>query len=205
MSLARQLALFVELLRTGYAAFVEATDVLEQLRALNRFRLLSPHRKGPTGTVALNRLAEEALRKHSGSMQALQYVGRPIIVTENDYQMELFNGDVGVIAPSTSGRHLAAFFEQRGQMREVQTARLPAHESVYVMTVHKSQGSEFDEVALVLPEVNSPVFTRELLYTAVTRARHAVTLVGTEAVLMDGLNTRIQRASGLREALWGTA
>ncbi len=192
-----------QVLVEGYEQYLAASGPEERLRALAGFRLLTPHRRGPIGSVALNALAEEVLRPRLGAMaQGGFYPGRPIIVTENDYQMELFNGDVGVIDRGPDGTRLVAHFESADGIRQVQTSRLPAHETVFVMTVHKSQGSEFDHVALVLPQQRSPVFTRELLYTGITRAKQRITLLGREDILRQGLQTRIQRASGLRSSLW---
>jgi exodeoxyribonuclease V alpha subunit len=116
--------------------------------------------------------------------------------------MGLFNGDTGIIDFNEERTRLIAYFEQADGVRAVQTSRLPAFEPVFVMTVHKSQGSEFDRIGLMLPPERSPVFTRELLYTAVTRARQGVTLIGTRASITAGLGTRVSRASGLRDALW---
>ena len=129
--------------------------------------------------------------------------GRPVMVTRNDYELELFNGDVGVVASDAPGAAGVFFPAPDGGVRRIAAARLPAHESVYAMTVHKSQGSEFDTVVLVLPERPSPVLSRELVYTAITRARARVAIYGPRDVLRRAIEQRIARASGLRDALWG--
>ena len=107
------------------------------------------------------------------------YVGRPLIVTENDYGLHLFNGDIGVVMEGADGRLVAAF-ERGGAIAQVSPTRLAAVDSVYAMTVHKSQGSQFDAVAFLLPSPDSRILTWELLYTAATRARERLILVGTE-------------------------
>jgi len=189
----------------AFRAYFEAQDPLVRLAALNRYRLLAAHRRGMFGTEHLNLLIESALaaRGYVGTSRwaHLGYDGRPILVTQNDYQLELFNGDVGVI--HDDGAHgLRAYFAGRdGELRSFPPARLPPHESLYAMTVHKSQGSEFDEVGLLMPPQLSPILTRELVYTGVTRARQRVTVYGNEPVLMEALERRIDRASGLTEAL----
>ena len=130
------------------------------------------------------------------------YVGRPLIVTENDYGLQLYNGDTGVVVAAPSGRQVAAF-ERGGDNAEVSPARLAAVDTVYAKTVHKSQGSQFDEVAFLVPGAESRLLTRELLYTAVTRARRRLTVVGGEAPIRAAVERPISRASGLRRSLWG--
>jgi exodeoxyribonuclease V alpha subunit len=184
----------------------------DKLRLLEGFRFLCCHRRGAFGVETINRLVLAQLRRHGrveGSGDT--YDGAPLIVTSNDYQVELFNGDIGVLGrlpPDASGvAPLAAFFpsEERGSLRVVPIGRLPLHEPSFAMSVHKSQGSEFDEIALLLPERISPIVTRELVYTAVTRARKRVRIYGSRAVLAEAVRARVQRASGLRERLWETA
>src|SRR6202021_2896793 len=102
--------------------------------------------------------------------EGIWYVGRPLLVTENDYSLKLFNGDTGVVVARGPGRVVAAF-ERGGEVVEVSPTRLASVDTVYAMTVHKSQGSQFDTVAVLLPAPDSPILTRELLYTAVTRGR----------------------------------
>ena len=130
------------------------------------------------------------------------YDGRPILVTQNDHQLELFNGDVGLIVHPPGRAPRAWFPDPGGGVRSFHPSRLPPHETVFAMTVHKSQGSEFDRVALLLPAAASPVPTRELIYTALSRARARVDVHGDEEVLRAAINKRIVRASGLQEALW---
>jgi exodeoxyribonuclease V alpha subunit len=128
-----------------------------------------------------------------------------VLVTQNDYQLSLFNGDVGIVFPDTASGGLGACFAAAdGSARVLAPSRLPPHETVFAMTVHKSQGSEFDDVAVVLPDERSPLLGRELLYTAVTRARRSVTLYADEAAVRAAVARRVERASGLGELLWGS-
>jgi exodeoxyribonuclease V alpha subunit len=185
---------------------LSAGPPLERLGALDSFRVLACHVRGPLGVRALNEWAAAELAA-GGKLdrRAAFYSGRPVIVTANDYASELFNGDVGVVAPRSSdpGERLAVHFRTRdpSDVRTVALSRLPEHETAYALSVHKSQGSEFAEVALVLPSRPSPLLTRELVYTAVTRARRRVTIYGSEAVLRTAIGRRIERASGLRDRL----
>jgi exodeoxyribonuclease V alpha subunit len=135
------------------------------------------------------------------------YAGRPILITENDYQRGLFNGDVGIVVSERErgGRVRVIFPASDDSLRDLSPAELPAHETVFCMTIHKSQGSEFDQVAIVLPEADSPLLSRELFYTALTRARHRAEVFATPEVVRACVARRIERASGLRDTLWGTA
>jgi exodeoxyribonuclease V alpha subunit len=128
------------------------------------------------------------------------YVGRPLLVTANDSISGLTNGDLGVVVATDTSPRVA--FAIGGGVRLVAPARLEAVETVHAMTIHKSQGSEFDEIVVVLPPADSRLATRELLYTAVTRARHGVALVGGEAALRRAIANRVVRQSGLRDRLW---
>lgn len=183
-----------------------AGSAAERIAALDRFRVLCAHRQGPLGVVELNRRIEQALRRHGALWSSsTQYAGRPILITENSYDSKLWNGDVGVLAEEQLGlRACFADEKQADGVRRLPLSRLPAHESVYAMSVHKSQGSEVDEVAVVLPGEDSPLLSRELLYTAVTRARSRVVVYAAEPVLKMCVERRVARASGLAEALWGS-
>src|SRR5262249_8500976 len=134
--------------------------------------------------------------------EGVWYAGRPLLVTANDYSLRLYNGDTGVVVATTLGRAVAVF-ERGGHVVEVSPTRLASVDTVYAMTIHKSQGSQFDTVAVILPEQDSPILTRELLYTAVTRARQRVLLVGSEAAIRVAAARPIARSSGLGKRLWG--
>ncbi len=190
---------------TGYAGYLAELPPAEKLARFNAFRVLCGHRVGIRGVVTMNQLIRVALRRHGllpgrGDL----YPGRPVMVTVNNYELRLFNGDVGLVLPNPAGDGVRAYFPATdGGHRLFAPSRLPAHETVFAMSVHKSQGSEFDHVAVVLPDQPSPVVTRELLYTAVTRARKSVVIHARPDVVLDTIRRRIVRASGLRSALWG--
>ena len=181
-------------------------DAEVALDALEGFRLLCAHRRGPEGVRAWTGHIERWLEAEVEGFAAGDgwYLGRPLIVTENDYSLDLFNGDVGVVVKGAV-RSMEAAFRRGDTVLPVSTARLAAVDTVYAMTVHKSQGSQFDVVAFLLPSADSRILTRELLYTAATRARERLILVGTEDLIRSAIERPITRASGLRQALWGEA
>ena len=131
------------------------------------------------------------------------YPGRPIIVRRNDYNLRLYNGDIGILLPDRSHQLRVCFPAAEGLFRWIAPSRLPQWELAYAMTVHKSQGSEFGQVLLVLPENDAPLLTRELIYTAVTRAKERFEIIASEALLKLAVARRLQRPSGLKDALWG--
>jgi exodeoxyribonuclease V alpha subunit len=189
----------------GCGEFLKHADPAVALTRLNAFRILCAMRRGPFGVENLNELATRILADaHLIEPVAAHYHGRPILIGANDYQLRLFNGDVGLILrdPQAGGELRAFFIDATGALRRVLPARLPAHETSFAMTVHKSQGSEFDRVLLVMPDRDTPLATRELLYTGLTRARRHVELWSDDAVLTKTIERRTQRASGLRDALW---
>ena len=192
---------------TGFSEYLKASDPIQALAALARFRVLCALREGPFGVAGLNQLTEEIL-EDAGLIRTQNswYTGRPIMVTRNDYNLKLFNGDVGIILQDGDSREPRAFFSgPENTLRKFPPIRLPEHETAYAMTVHKSQGSEFDHVLLILPEKEHPVVTRELLYTGLTRARKSVRLLANDDVLRSAIQRRVQRISRLREALGPSA
>jgi len=190
----------------GFEDYLKADDPLEAFERFDRFRVLCALREGPYGVSALNRAAEQIL-KRAGLIESDKtwYPGRPVLITRNDYNVRLFNGDVGIVLPDfDANRDLRVFFSDAdGTLRKLHPLRLPEHETVYAMTVHKSQGSEFDKVLLLLPELDYPVLTRELIYTGITRARQMVEIWGLKDVFRNAVFRRTARTSGLRDALWG--
>jgi exodeoxyribonuclease V alpha subunit len=193
-----------EKLLAGLGPYLLATEPWGALEALGQFRILCAVREGPYGVRRLNELAEEVLEEEGLIRRtSLWYARRPVLVTRNDYNLRLFNGDTGAILPDPeTGQPRACFPGTEHKVRQLLTARLPACETVYAMTVHKSQGSEFMHVLLVLPERDSPLLTRELLYTGLSRARAGVELWCGEAIFRAAVARRVERTSGLREALW---
>ncbi len=193
---------------------VDGADPREVLAAVEQLRVLAAVRGGPDGVEALNRRIEAWMAEASPSQgadgadldllrQGRFTLGTPVMVTRNDYQTRLFNGDVGVVvrdAQRADGTRVA-FATTDGGVRTFAPQRVSGLVSVFAMSVHKSQGSQFDEVVLVLPSQHSPVLTRELLYTGVTRARSRLTLVADPKILDVALTRRVQRASGLAARL----
>ncbi|MCU0532002.1 MAG: exodeoxyribonuclease V subunit alpha [Syntrophales bacterium] len=194
-----------EVVLDGYGDYMAGRGPAEVFARFNRFRILCALREGPYSVGALNGAAQAILAR-AGCLRPgrLWYEGRPVMVTRNDYGLRLFNGDVGIaLADPDAGGALRVFFPAPdGSMRTFEPYRLPEHETVFAMTVHKSQGTEFDRVLLILPETDARVLTRELLYTGVTRARKRVDLWAGEAALRAALSRRIERVSGLRDMLW---
>jgi exodeoxyribonuclease V alpha subunit len=176
----------------------------EALDALATFRILCAHRRGPYGVATWTARMESWL---AGELPGFDpderwYVGRPLLVNENDYELRLNNGDTGVVVDAGEGRATAAF-ARGGETIEYSPSRLGAVDTVYAMTVHKSQGSQFDAAAVLLPEPSSRILTRELLYTAATRARKRLILAGTEEMVRAAVGRPVARASGLGRRLWG--
>ncbi len=192
----------------GFRPVLEAGTAKEALASLQRFRILCAVRHGAWGIENLNTVSEEILAE-AGLLTPRRgwYRGQPIMVTQNDYNLALFNGDSGIILPDADeGGELRAFFlSAEGRIRRFLPSRLPVHETAFAMTVHKSQGSEFGKVLLILPENDAPILTRELLYTGLTRAREGVEIWAAEAVLRASIARRVVRASGLQDALQGGA
>ena len=196
-----------EMILAGYRSFLEAASPFAALTLFERFRLLCAHRTGPMGVSSLNRYAEKVLSLHRliepSGPGGPWYKGRPVLIQANSYPLRLFNGETGILWPGEDGEGLKAFFfsENREGVRSYSLRQLPAHETAFAMTIHKSQGSEFDRVALVLPGEDSVLLSRELLYTGISRARRQVALVGRPQEIEAAVGRRVERASGLGEKL----
>ena len=170
-----------------------AGDADAALAAMDAHRLLCAHRDGPYGVAHWNRLTERLLSDHDQAVWQEWYAGRPILVTANDYGLGLFNGDTGVVV--REGDRLRGVIAGVGNHLRLATARLGAVETLHAMTIHKSQGSQVGEVTLLLPPEDSPLLTRELFYTAVTRAKERVHVVGTPEAVVAAVERRAQRAT----------
>lgn len=225
----------------GYSHFLNAIkreeSPFEVLQLFNKFQLLCALRQGSSGLHALNERVQSLLQARgllnidSSATTAGQnrwYVGRPVMISRNDYELNLFNGDIGIAmmvetvhvegatgrkksekelrvcfvdsAADAGGKDNSSIRDNK--IRQLLPTRLPEHETAFAMTVHKSQGSEFDDVALVLPETANAVISRELIYTAITRGKKTFSLYANYEVLEQGVNARIERASGLRDLLF---
>ena len=190
----------------GYAPYLAAATPGEALALFDDFRVLTALRQGPYGVAGVNALAEEILADRGLVERGNRwYRGRPVMITVNDYQLQLFNGDIGIVLPDpeSDGKPRVFFPSPDGGVRTVSPVRLPAHDTVFAMTIHKSQGSEFDRLLMLLPVNDSEALSRELIYTGLTRAKSAAEIWGDEEVFRAAVSRRVERASGLEEALWG--
>lgn len=183
-------------------------DAEEALAAVERHRLLCAHREGPHGVDWWNRriehwLAETVVDGVDDPMRDPWYAGRPVLVTANDPTLGIFNGDTGVVVRTPYGGRRVVLETATGPL-SLPPSRLDAVETMHAMTIHKSQGSQAAEVTVLLPDEESRLLTRELLYTAVTRARYKVRVVGSEEVVRASVSRRVRRASGLQHRLGGS-
>lgn len=202
----------LQALSDNWKIFIQEKDNKAALGMMNKFKVLAPFREGRLGVNAINTAAEKILRQ-AGLLPEEQsargvYENMPVMITQNSYQLGLFNGDTGIVRKD--GEHLAAFFERAdepslGGVKSVPVSMLPAYEKVFAMTVHKSQGSEFETVLLIVPEnrgeEGAVAVTRELLYTGITRAQKKLIIYGTAADLAAAAPAN--RFSGLAERLAG--
>jgi exodeoxyribonuclease V alpha subunit len=187
-----------------FEKFLTLTDPADALNQLAEFTVLCALRRGPFGAEIVNRLLGRMLRE-TGSIEAdgPYHAGEPVIIVRNDYNVGLFNGDLGIVLPDATSGELRVFFRgEDGDVLNFAPGRLPAHEPAFALTVHKSQGSEFRDALLILPERDAPVLTRELLYTGVTRVRETVEVWAAENILRQTIERKIERNSGLRDRLW---
>ena len=193
--------------QTEYLQLIKARAEFETIyQAFCRFQVLCSNRQGKNGLTEINYLVEQKLAGQKQiNLSGLWYLGRPVMVTENNAALHLFNGDIGICMPdkeatttTTATGKLMVFFQSAdGRVKKYLPARVPQCETVFAMTIHKSQGSEFEEVLIVLPETINPVLTKELLYTAITRAKKTIRLVAEEAVFLATVRQKIDRITGL--------
>ena len=195
----------------GYDAYIDAVrkdcdDKAAVFRAFETFRVLCAVRESPRGVHALNSLLARHVRSSldhplDPGGRSLWYPGRAVMVVRNDYVLGIFNGDTGICLPGVDGALGVWFADREGAFRAIAPTRLPEHEDAWAITVHKAQGSDFDTLLFVLPAKESPVMVRELLYTAVTRARTHVTLSGSVEAFRAACLRRTERHTGLLEKI----
>lgn len=187
-----------------WQSLADAPDPAAALARAQRLRLLTALREGPQGARGLNARIEALLSGRRTGPAPTWFHGRLLLVTENSYRHRLFNGDIGICLRDDDGVPMAWFpGDAHGAVRAFHPAALPAHESAFAMTVHKAQGSEFDDVWLQLPRQAGRVLSRELVYTAITRARRRLHIAGSAQVLRDALARHAVRMSGLAWRLGG--
>lgn len=195
---AASVALFEDFI-AGYAAFITEKDIATALKLLNAQRVLTAVREGPQGLYAVNKQIEKYLfDKKLITANSEFYENRPVILTRNYYEHGLFNGDTGIIRADENGVLMAWFEDSTGALKGVLPGYLTQAETAFAMTIHKSQGSEFGEVLVLLPDTTDvPILTRELLYTAVSRAKNKVYVQGTPEVILLAAERFVERASGI--------
>jgi exodeoxyribonuclease V alpha subunit len=184
----------------------EGADAKAVFEKLGSLMVLCAHRTGPRGVTDLNRRVSVQLGASGAlSLGLPAYPGQPLMVTRNDTALGLFNGDIGVVMPDADspGRLQAVFIDTAGDEHAVSLGRLPEHETAYAMTVHKAQGSQARQVVLVLPTQLSPVLSRELIYTGITRAEQSLEIWAAHEVLAGAIGRSAQRVTGLADRLQG--
>ncbi|MGB3410444.1 MAG: exodeoxyribonuclease V subunit alpha [Microthrixaceae bacterium] len=183
------------------AAVKAAVDgnVAQALEHIGGTKVLCGLRVGPSGVISWNKLVEDALRERGFIGWNSFYAGRPVMVTENDYLNNVFNGDVGVAVANDD--HFQVWFPSADRDRVIEAARLDRIATQWAMTIHKSQGSEFGHVIVSLPPAGSRILTRELLYTAVTRAKSRLTVIASEGAIRDAIERPVTRSTGLGRRL----
>jgi exodeoxyribonuclease V alpha subunit len=200
---AEETDLRVRVTTSGVAMVTAAREgrVDDALALLEEHRLLCAHRRGPYGVTLWSRQVEEWLAAELDGFDVTQtwYAGRPLLVTQNSPDLGLYNGDTGVVVNHDG--LLRAHFSRGRKVHTVSPFLLEGVQTIHAMTVHKAQGSQFDRVTVVLPSPDSPLLTQELLYTAITRAKSEVTLIGSEESLRKAVRQKARRASGLRDRL----
>ncbi len=187
----------------GFQPMLTASSPEQAFAAMETFRFLCGLRKGPDGVQGINRLVEKILRKNGliAPQKSDWYQARPIIILRNQYEMQLFNGDTGILWQDEQGRLRAWFRRADNNLTSISPACLPEHETAYAITVHKAQGSEFDQVLLLLPEEESRVLTQELLYTGITRAKNKLIVCASLERMSTTVQRKTQRFSRLAEKL----
>ena len=192
---------------TGYSEYIsliesKCSDAKQLLQTFSQFQVLCALRVGDFGVEQINLQLEQYFEKMAiKESDNRWYIGRPIMVTRNDNQMQLYNGDIGITCIDQDSGQLKVWFEQAGELRGVLPSRLPQHETVFAMTVHKSQGSEFEHVMLLLAQ-SAKVINRELIYTAITRAKLRFSFFGLLPLLKQAVARTTVRTSGLADKIW---
>jgi exodeoxyribonuclease V alpha subunit len=183
-----------------YRPFGNAKDKEEALSKLDDFRVLCAHNKGDYGTLQINHLCEKILRSLNNSGIEKKPFIKAVMVNSNDYKRGLFNGDTGVVVEE-NGKSTAFFKGLDNKLKQYRYSDLPSHDTAFAITIHKSQGSEFDSVLMIIPDRLSPVVTRQLLYTGVTRAKKKVLLIGDLDIMKAAIRMNTKRHSGIQEYL----
>lgn len=189
----------------AYLQHIKAGDPYDTIyQAFMRFQVLCANRQGPNSVIDINYQVEQRLKQQNLiQLSGVWYSGRPILITQNNPTLHLYNGDIGICMPDPKQpAQLKVFFKKPdGTIKTYLPARITQCETVFAMTIHKSQGSEFEEVLIILPEVLNPVLTKELLYTAITRAKKTVNIKAHQAIFNQAVHQKVQRVTGLTQKL----
>ncbi|BFT30037.1 exodeoxyribonuclease V subunit alpha [Alteromonas sp. D210916BOD_24] len=195
----------LQLAKLSYGSIFDAGSVDEAFAQLNKVRWLTPVRQGAFGVESLNGLVFNAIKQKIRRREGQFYQGQPIMIVKNHHPLRLSNGEVGIIWPDHEGKLYAWFEEKEGQLRRISLSRIPQFETVYAMTIHKSQGSEFEHVVLLLPrpetEKAAGLFHRGLVYTGLTRAREGCLIIANSTTFAEMVKRIDRRFSGLSEAI----
>lgn len=194
----------VEKQREYLQLIADHTEFTKVNEAFNKFQVLCANRQGRYSVEDVNYRVTEKLKEKQLIQGAGEwYVGRPVLITQNDAVLHLYNGDIGLCMADeeSNGQLMVCFLLADGTIRKYPPARLPSCETVFAMTIHKSQGSEFDEVLLLLPEAINPILTKELIYTGITRAKKVVKLLASKSVFVATLQQKVDRSSGLADRI----
>ncbi len=195
---------YIALRYTPYLTKIkDKAGFIDVFNAFSQFQVLCSNRQGERGVAEINQQVEARLQQQKAVKVTGQwYIGRPIMVTQNNASMQLFNGNIGLCLYDKETKKLAVYFlRPDGSIKKVLPSRVPEHETVFAMTIHKSQGSEFDECLCVLPLVSNPILTKELIYTAITRAKSTLKIVSSYPVFNQAIQQRVERVGGLLEKL----
>lgn len=178
----------------GYGPLIEQTDIFKGLENLDNFRILCAHNRGVAGTLQINHLCEKILRSQTNFDIRKDFFRKIVMIGVNDYSRGLFNGDTGIVYEEERIVK-AGFRDSTGNVRQFRYLDLPAHDTAFAVTIHKSQGSEFDTVLIIIPDKLSPIVTRQLLYTGVTRARKKAIIVGSLDVIKEAMTSTLDKRS----------
>ncbi len=190
-----------DIILNGFKSYIKETDMYTKFNLLDNFRILCAVKESNYGTKFLNDISIDILLHHN-ILKNRTGEDCPVIIKRNCYNTKLFNGDVGLVLRKETFGKLSAFFkDSENNLRSYSLSQLPENETVFAMTIHKSQGSEFKNVALFLPDKGSPILTRELLYTGITRAKKRIDIFATKESLLDAVNTQTQKISGITDRL----
>jgi exodeoxyribonuclease V alpha subunit len=193
----------IEEIAGAYSSYIQEQDIEKAIQLFNQQRILVAVREGAQGLYAINKIVEDQLKKlNLIKPDSDFYENKPIMITRNRYDLGLYNGDIGIVRADTTGVLKVWFDTGDGNLKSVLPAYLSNYETVFSMTIHKSQGSEFNNVMIVLPEAAAiPLLTRELLYTAITRAKSHLTIVGAETTILKAAQSCVHRISGIQHRM----